>query len=65
MVAIDFHSIFIHIIEINGYRQCLVTNILQNIVCCAQKKKETHTGLIQCEGKQMMADFSFLGELYL
>ncbi len=64
-LAIDFHSIVIHIIEINGYRQYLVTNILQNIFFCAQKKKETHTGLVQCGGKQMMADFTFLGELYL
>ncbi len=28
---------------------CLVTNILQNILICAQQKKETHTALGQVE----------------
>ncbi len=29
----------------------LVANILQNIIFCAQQKKETHTGLGQIEGE--------------
>ncbi len=28
---------------------CLVTNILHNILFCVQQKKETHTGLEQIE----------------
>jgi len=44
---------------------CLVTNILQNILFCAQQKRETHTGLEQHEGEKMMTEFSFLGELSL
>ncbi len=30
---------------------CLVTDILQNILFCVQQKKETHTGLEQLEGE--------------
>ncbi len=30
---------------------CLVANILQNIILCVQQKKETDTGLEQLEGK--------------
>ncbi len=37
----------------------LVTHILQNILFCAQQKKETHTGLKQVEGV-LMTEFSFL-----
>ncbi len=33
---------------------CLVTNILQNIIFCVQWKKEIHTGLEQREGENMM-----------
>jgi len=57
-VAIDFHSIF-YSNQINF----LVTDILQNIFFCVQQKKETHTGLEQPEGEEMMTEFSFLGEL--
>ncbi len=32
---------------------CLVTNILQNILFCVQQKKETNTGLKQPEGEWM------------
>jgi len=30
-----------------GYINCLVTDILLNIIFCAQQKKEIHTGLDQ------------------
>jgi len=33
-----------------AYINCLVTNILQNILC-VQQKKETHTGLEKLEGE--------------
>ncbi len=36
--------------EVNDYRNCLVTNILKNIFCI-QQKKETHSGLKQLEGE--------------
>ncbi len=32
---------------------CLVTNVLQNILFYVQHEKETQTGLEQLEGKQM------------
>ncbi len=41
---------------------CLITNILQNIFFFVQQNKETHTGLEQVEGEQMMTEVSFLGE---
>ncbi len=40
-VAIDFHSIFCIIWKLVANVNCLVTDILQNIFCCAQQKKET------------------------
>ncbi len=39
------YSIFFYTVDVNGYRQLFVTNILQNIFFCVQHKKETHTGL--------------------
>ncbi len=39
---------------------CLVTSILQNIVC-VQQKKATYTGLQQQEGEQMATKFFFSG----
>ncbi len=39
---------------------CLVTSILQNIVC-VQQKKATYTGLQQQEGEQMATKFFFRG----
>ncbi len=33
-VAIDFHSMEENSMEVNGYHQYLVTNILQNIFFC-------------------------------
>jgi len=38
-------------VEVNGNRNSLVTNILQNIVFCAPQKKETHTGLERHDGE--------------
>ncbi len=34
-------------------------------VMCVQQKKETHTGLEQLEGEQMMTEFSFSSERFL
>jgi len=34
-----------------GAVNCLITNILQNILFCVQQKKETHKGLEQNEGE--------------
>ncbi len=42
---------------------CMVNNILQNIIFCVQQKKETHTGLEQLEGEYVTAFLFFLGEL--
>ncbi len=42
LVAIEFHSIFSHTMEVNGYRH-LFGYILQNNLFCVQQKKETHT----------------------
>ncbi len=36
-------------------RDCLVTNILQNIVLCVQQKKETYTGLKQQNAKAQIS----------
>ncbi len=33
---------------------CLVTNILQNVLFCVQQTKEAHTGLEQVEVEQIM-----------
>ncbi len=38
-VPIEFHYILKHTVEINGNRNCLVTNILQNIFFCIPQKK--------------------------
>ncbi len=43
-VSIDFHCIFVHTMEVNGNRNCLVTNILLNVFC-VQQNKEMDTGL--------------------
>jgi len=51
-----------------GGVNCLVTNILQNILFCVQQKKETRTGLEQHKGEQIdkqMTELKFLGELSL
>ncbi len=37
--------------EVNGYRQLFVTDILQNIFFCALQNKEAHTDLEQLEGE--------------
>ncbi len=50
----DFHSMEKNTMEVNGYQQLLVTNILQNIFFCVQQNKEIHTGLEQHEGEYMM-----------
>ncbi len=51
-VAIDFCSIFFSILRMSMVTvSCLVTNILQNILFCAQQKRETHTGLEQLKGE--------------
>ncbi len=36
--------------EVNGYVNSLVTNILQNIIFFVKQLKESHTGLEQFEG---------------
>ncbi len=41
LVAIDSHCIFWKAVATNKF---LVTNIFQNIIFCAQRKKETHEG---------------------
>ncbi len=46
MVAIDLHSFFVHIMIID----CLVTNIIRDIIFCVQHKKINHTGLEQLKG---------------
>jgi len=46
-----------------GSIKCLFTYILQKFFFCVQLKKETHTGLEQLEGEEMMTEFKFLGEL--
>lgn len=48
--------------EVNDHQNCLVSNILQKIVCSAE---ESHTGLEWCEGEQIMTVFYFCGELFL
>ncbi len=47
-----------------GTSNCLVTRIIQDIVCVQQKKKN-HRGLKQLESEYMITDFPFLGELCL
>jgi len=42
-----------------GPVNCLVTDIIQNILFCVQQKKDIHTGLKQLEGEYMMTEFSF------
>ncbi len=37
--------------EVNGTKNCLVTDILLNISLSVQQKKEIHTGLKQHEGE--------------
>jgi len=48
-VAIDFYSNFFLLWKSMGC--CLLTNILQNVIFCVQKNKETHTGWEQLEGE--------------
>jgi len=43
-----------------GTRKGLVAHILQNMIFCVQQMREIHTSL-----EQMMAEFTFLGELSL
>ncbi len=43
MVAIDFQRMKKK--KSIATVDCLVTHVLQNIIFCAQNKKETHTGL--------------------
>ncbi len=47
--AIDFHSSFSILYKSVVTFNCFVTNILQNILFYAQRKKETHTGVKQLE----------------
>jgi len=47
----DFHSIFFLLCKSVGSINCLVTDILQNILFCVQQMKEVHTGLKQLEGE--------------
>ncbi len=58
MVAIDFHSMFLHTVEVNGYQHCLVTNVL--LFFCVKQKKQIDKGLEELEGEE----FSLLGELF-
>jgi len=52
MDPIDFHRIFFPTMEVNmEVKNCLVTDILQNIFFFVQQKKEIHTGLKQLEGE--------------
>ncbi len=46
--------------EVNATSNCLVKNILQNIIFCFQQKKQTHICL-----KQWQQNFNLFGELYL
>jgi len=39
---------------------CFITDILQNIFC-VQQRKETHTGLEELWGEEMMTEFYFWG----
>ncbi len=50
-LAIDLHNVTppLWTSEVNS--NCLVTNILQNILFCTQQKNEPHTGLEQVEGE--------------
>ncbi len=50
LAAINFHSIFPILWKSMATSNCLVSNILQNIFYCVQKK-ESHKGLEQHEGE--------------
>ncbi len=45
--------------EVNGYRQLLLQTFFKVSSCFAQQKKESHTGLEQLEGEQIITEFSF------
>ncbi len=51
LVFIDFHSIFF---TYYGNQWLPETHILQNILFFVQQKKESHAGLEQLEGEDMM-----------
>lgn len=55
-VAIDFHSIFFHSLEVGGYRQLSGYTHLSKYIFCVQQKRET--GLKQHEGELMICPFS-------
>ncbi len=46
-------------VKVNGIN-CLVTNILQNIIFCSQQNKETQTSLKQHKGELNEDNFHFL-----
>ncbi len=62
--TIDFHSIFFLQWKSIVPPKSLATNSLQNISIYVQNK-EIHKGLEQHDGKEIMTEFSFLGELCL
>ncbi len=63
-VAIDFHCIEKSTLEVNGYRQLFGYQLPSKcLILCSTE--ETHTGLEQVGGEQMMTDFFILGELSL
>ncbi len=52
MVPIDFHSISLPNMEVNGDQQLFGSSkMYQNIFFCVQHMKETYTGLEQHEGE--------------
>ncbi len=51
--------------EVNGIKNSLVTNNLQNIFFYVPQKKESHTGLKWLDSEEIMTEFKFLGELSL
>ncbi len=50
-VAIDFQSIFSILWKSMATDNCLIKNILQNILFYVQQKNETHTSLELLEGE--------------
>ncbi len=51
--------------EGDGYCQCLVSSIIQNIFVYVQQMIVSHTVLGQVEGEYIITEFTFLGELSL
>ncbi len=50
--TIAFHSIFfVPTMEVNGAKNNLVTNFLQNLFLCVRQNKDIHTGLQLLEGE--------------